>query len=252
MAMLKEIDFENFCKLHNQIYEDDKKSDCVEDVAQEYTRTLYNAFSESISLIRIFLTVPFCELPDENKQFVQNLIRTKGLPEKLDKMTPVLSLVGTSGIKPYWNDRRKSKDHIGIPLISADFIDSIPMMSRLLKQIGMGLDWIARGESKFIQDDAGSFKGAFYVRSANSETDSKGRKIIVDQNFVNENKIKSVFGLGGGYLGCSTFFTSIFFLRETIEENTVNWFRSHPSLFKAATIKFVNKKMIFSEHNHCS
>ena len=246
MALLSEIDFTGLIDLHNRIYEDTAKFDCLEDVAQEYTNTLYNGLSESIALVRIFLTVPFAELPNENKQFVQHLVGTAGLTEKLTTNTPVLSLVGTSGGNPEWNDRKNSKGHVGIPLLSASFIDSIPMMSRMLNQFGAGFDWVDSDDSKFVQAKVGSFAGSFYVRDAKNETDNQGRKIIAAQDFVNKNNIKTVFGFGGAYLGSKTFFTVIVFLHETVDEKVVEWFKPQASKFKAATMKMVNQGRIFS------
>ncbi len=62
----------------------------------------------------------------------------------------VLSLLGTRGEDMRWNDRRNSQGHVGIPLVSADFIDAIPMMSRLLKELGLDLNWIASDDTESI------------------------------------------------------------------------------------------------------
>jgi hypothetical protein len=113
-----------------------------EAVAQKYADTLYNRFSQSIVLARIFAAVPFIELPDQNKRFINNLGTTAGISSLIKDQTPVLSLPGTAGANPQSNDRRRSVGHVGVPLASSHFIDSIPMMSRLLRQLGMYLAWI--------------------------------------------------------------------------------------------------------------
>jgi hypothetical protein len=65
-----------------------------------------------------------------------------GATSALTGTTPVLSLVGTQGQEADWNDNRKSKQHRGVPLISAEFVDGIPMIARLLRELGVPLDWI--------------------------------------------------------------------------------------------------------------
>ncbi|MFH0940065.1 MAG: hypothetical protein V1899_12410 [Planctomycetota bacterium] len=55
---------------------------------------------------------------------------SKNIAHLVKNETLVLSLMGTRGDEPAWNDRRSSAGHIGIPLASADFINKIPMMIR--------------------------------------------------------------------------------------------------------------------------
>ena len=83
----------------------------------------------------------------------------------------MLSLLGTSGVKPAWNDRRQSQGHVGIPMVSAAFIEAILMMSRLLKQLGVRLDWIASHDSQIITKVMGEMSGVFFVADAATEVD---------------------------------------------------------------------------------
>jgi len=94
---------------------------------------MYDEFEESIVLARLFATVPFGELPAYNQEFVNKLADSTGITQLINDKTYILSLLGTHGVEENWNARLNSQGHIGIPLASADFIDSIPMMSRLLK-----------------------------------------------------------------------------------------------------------------------
>ena len=50
----------------------------------------------------------------------------------------------------------KSKEHMGIPLISSAFVGAIPMISRLLKELGVPLDWIDSHDSEIIKKTVGS------------------------------------------------------------------------------------------------
>jgi hypothetical protein len=214
-----------------------------EEAAQQFTSALYEQFNESVVLVRLFATIPHGELPPQNKSFVEKLAESKGVGALLHDETPVLSLLGTTGEQSVWNDRRNSQGHVGIPLVSAAFIDAIPMMSRLLKQLGLGLDWIDRADTEVVKHTVGSMSGIFFVPDAKSEVDQKGRKIIAAQDFVDKYHVKTVLGFGGGYMGTSTFSVTIIFLRETLTDAQARQFSAGMSFFKASTVDLIKKKI---------
>ena len=119
-----------------------EESERLEDAAQALATALHTQFDESVVIARVFVTVPFGDLPEDNKTFVKGLAEGAGSGTDLKPGTPVLSLVGTHGQESDWNDRRRSKGHVGIPLISSAFVGAIPMISRLLKELGVPIDWI--------------------------------------------------------------------------------------------------------------
>ena len=100
----------------------------LENAAQELATALHTQFDESVVIARVFVTVPFAALPKSNKDFVRKLAESAGANEDLKAGTPVLSLIGTHGQEEDWDDRRKSKGHVGIPLISSSFVGTIPMI----------------------------------------------------------------------------------------------------------------------------
>ncbi|MFC1665706.1 hypothetical protein ACFL17_08785 [Pseudomonadota bacterium] len=112
----------------------------LENAAQDMSKAVQMLFDESIVLARTFITVDFGSLPPANQMFVKSLSNSTEAGSELDNSTSVLSLVGSYGSETNWQDRRKSADHVGIPLISTAFVDSIPMISRLLKELGLSLD----------------------------------------------------------------------------------------------------------------
>ncbi|MGA8240235.1 MAG: hypothetical protein WB818_06640, partial [Desulfobacterales bacterium] len=75
---------------------------------------------------------------------------------------------------------------------------------------------------------------------------NKGRKIIAAQDFVEEEKVKTVFGVGGCYLGTSLFFTTIVFVREFVDKDMVERFMLQANKFKTATLRLVIKGKIFA------
>lgn len=218
-----------------------------EEVAQNYAQGLYRKFKDSIILARVFLTVPYGELPETNKEFVANLASSAGISSQITEQTPVLSLIGSAGESPQWNDRKKSEGHIGIPLASGHFIGQIPMMSRLLKQLGLELDWIDKWDAKIVSESGlSAFGGTFYVRDARTEKDAKGRNIIAAQDFVAQKGVKTVFGFGGGYMATKSFAVFIVFTCEEIEEDIVQRFQMLVSKFKAASTPLVGSGKVFA------
>ncbi len=245
MTMISKLSLRDVIELQNKTKGIADECNTLADAAQQYMSILYDELKESIILTRLFATIPFKDLPKSNKEFVMTLAHSSGVSKQIKEETLILSLLGTRGAKPEWNDRHKSKGHAGIPLASSDFIDKIPMMSRLLKQLGAGIDWIEETDTKLVAKTFKSISGVFYVKDAETEVDNKGRKIIAAQDFVKEEKVKTVFGIGGSYVKTSLFFTNIIFLREFIEKQIAEQFMLQASKFKIATTGLVVHGKIF-------
>ncbi len=194
----------------------------VEEVAQRSIDILYEHFSDSVVLARLFATVPFGVLPERNKQIVRDLAKSANVEPLLHDSTLVLSLLGTRGVEPKWNSRRDSAGHVGIPLVSSAFISSIPMVSRLLTQLGADIGWFEKADCGIVSDKGLSrFGGLFYVNDAGAETDRQGRKVIAAQDFVRTHNVKTVFGFGGGMLVGCNFLVTICFCRSIIPREDI-------------------------------
>jgi len=212
--------------------------------AQGCARLLYDEFQESIVLARLFITLPLKDLPTRDQAFITALARTKQIRPLLGDKTQVLSLLGTYGAQTAWHDRYQSQGHLGIPLVTANFIESIPMVSRLMTDMGINADSFDRLEPDILVKNLGRAAGVFYVRDAKTWLDGRNRKIVSAQDFVAANDIKTVFGLGGSYLNGS-FVTMIIFTRETIEQAQAEAFMSLVNAFKTATQSLVMDGAIF-------
>lgn len=218
----------------------------IEDAAQKFAKLIYDNFKESVVLARVFGTSPFGKLPSPNTDFVENLAKDKDIAPLLSDQTPVLSLLGTAGEQSEWNSRHNSKGHVGIPLVSKDFIELIPMISRLLKSMGLDLAWINSDDVAMVSKNVSRMAGLFYVADAKTNVDEKGRKIIAAQDFVMRHNVKTVFGFGGGYIIANIFVVSIIFTREAIPEEKVKRFMLLANDFKIATTSLAAQARIFS------
>jgi hypothetical protein len=222
------------------------KCGCLEDAAQKVTASIYKEFKDSVVLTRLFATVPFEMLPASNRNFVTSLLDAKELTPLLHSHTPILSLLGTSGQEDEWNDRRKSRGHVGIPFVSADFIDQVPMISHLLKSLGFSSEWILSNGTGIFESTMGKMAGIFYVPEASTAVDEKNRKIIGAQDFVSKYNIRTVFGVGGGYVKEAAFIVLIVFAREQIDEERAQCFLPLATVVKAATTKLLLQGKIFN------
>ncbi|RMF65124.1 MAG: hypothetical protein D6743_08365 [Calditrichaeota bacterium] len=194
---------------------------------------------------RVFLTVPFGDLPKGNREFVQNLANSAGAGDALTEGCPVLSLIGTYGQERDWRDRRNSKGHVGIPLISSAFVDAIPMISRLLTEFGVPMDFLDSRDPDVLIETIGKKTGLFFVEDAGKAMDAQGRKIIAAQDFVSGYNVKSVFGIGGAY-DSGQLFVVVVFCRDAFSRTTAEEFLTLASLLQNQTNALANNQKIFT------
>lgn len=199
MAMLSSLTREDIATTKQRLDTRLAEAGALDDAAQVFTDTLYCQFQEDCALVRLYCTVAYGDLPDANRKFVLAVADDNGVTERLKDDTPVLSLLGTTGKETSWCDRRNSHGHIGIPLVSSAFVDDIPMVSRLLQQMGVGIDWIDKADLRSAVPGAAQLTGFFYVANAATEKDAKNRLIIPAQDFVKKYGIKTVCGVGATY-----------------------------------------------------
>ncbi len=213
----------------------------LEEAAQALATALHTQLTESAVLTRVFVTVPFDGLPQSTRALVQAM---PGAAAALTGTTPVLSLIGTHGQEADWNDRRKSKQHRGIPLISAEFVDGIPMIARLLRELGVPLDWIDSHDARRLVSTMGSTVGLFFVEDAARAMDDRGRKVIPAVNFVFPYDVKSVFGTGGAYPS-GQMLVVVVFCRDRVARATAELFLPLVDLFSGKTASLVAQAKVF-------
>ena len=239
MSKISTIDTTSLTLLLERVKEQTKGCETLEQAAQIVVDILSEELGDRLGLARVFATVPFGELPESNRTFVTNLATTNNIMPLIKNDTLILSLLGTRGAKPEWNDRHKSQGHMGIPLASVSFVEKIPMISRLLKQVGLDLDWIDSEDTDIVTKSISGISGVFYVQDAEQAVDNQGRTIIPAQDFVSANNIQTVFGLAVGYPKSKKFVTIIVFCREMLDKDEVELFTPLIDAFKANTASLV-------------
>jgi hypothetical protein len=219
--------------------------DSLEAASQRFCDILYGMFEESLVLVRVFATVPFGTLPATNRVFVERLVGDRAR-DVLGVKTPVLSLLGTRGAVPRWNSRHLSEGHVGIPLASAEFVEAIPMIASLVKQLGVAIEGADDIETAIVTSSLGRAAGVFYVDDAATAVDSKNRRIITGREFVQEHGVRTVFGFGGAYALTGTFVVTVLFTRETIARTQAERFMRLANQLKASTMRPVGRRRLFA------
>jgi hypothetical protein len=199
------------------------KRPCIAEVAGAVVDHIYATYEESLVLVRAFLAVPYRVLPEQQQRFATDLARSARLEHLLTPQTPVHSLIATRGKVAAWNNPRESRGHVAIPLLSDDFVSSIPMMSYLHKELGLPLTLIQEPGAGSEKRIIGSDVGIFFVADPANATDDLGRKIIPAQDFVIGHSVRSVFAVGGSVFG-GALLAFIFFAKDSIEQRTARAF----------------------------
>ena len=119
------------------------------------------------------------------------------------------------------------------------------MLARLLKELGVDLTWLDAATDLNARRLIGGFNGVFFVDDAATAQDNLGRKIIPAQDFVEEQGVKTVFGMGGFYPD-NTLIVIIVFARERLTRTHVERFTSLISLIKGETFGLVRARKIFA------
>jgi len=110
----------------------------------------------------------------------------------------------------------------------------------------VGIRWIDEQDgSRVDQLMDGGLCGLFYVADAKTERDTAGRLVIPAQDFVATYRVKTVFGMGGSYMG-GVFATYILFSRDEVPKSVAQRYVPLVNVFKAATTRLAMRGNFFA------
>ena len=201
----------------------------------------FAAAFDSVVLARLFMVLPLRDLPAAERAFALTL--ADGSP-RVTESTRILCLMGTSGKREAWCDRQKSQGHLAIPLLSAESVSGAPMIAKLLSDLNVDLRALDDGRPIATRQMLGGSNGLFYVPDAVASEDGAGRKIVPATDFVRENGVGTVFGMGGAYLD-GTLAVIVVFCNERLERSVAERFGTMISSFKMATSTLLVDRHIF-------
>ncbi|QPJ66683.1 MAG: hypothetical protein G3M78_15250 [Candidatus Nitrohelix vancouverensis] len=192
----------------------------MEEAANRIVQFLYNNLidgetgEKACELVRFFKTHDYADLDERLKEISRKALKAEDAPANLKCLT----LLASMGAKEEWNSRKTSEGHQAIPLPTADFVNRLPMVSNLFKQLGLEIGDVITPRIDFFLDKNEDSYGVFYV------SDAIDSEMIPDQeNFVKPRGIQSVLGFGG-ILPSGNIFTTLMFSKVPITQATANLF----------------------------
>jgi serine phosphatase RsbU (regulator of sigma subunit) len=213
-------------------------SRAVEDYAARLCSSLYDRFraadgERQAVLVRCYLTQPLAALPALERAFV------RGDDDDTSDKLRCLTLLGTAGDRPEWNDRRRSKGHLAIGLHDAAGVASAPMIAGLLNQ--MGIDVAALVEpAGLVMDPSEHRFGVFYVPEA------AGSPLIPAQDFVAEHGVRSVLGFGG-VLPTGEMYAVVLFARVAVTRDIAHLLEALSPSITLALTDLIDRP-VFTDH----
>jgi two-component system, NtrC family, sensor kinase len=209
----------------------------IEEACGAIVRYLYDnicdAKGRACVLVRMYKTHPYGELPDDLREFGQNITGA----QLLTSDTKCLTLLGTVGDEPQWNDRHASQRHRSIPLPSKDVIEHIPMIAQMARQFGIEISSLLETRPEIIRDLDQKTYNVFYVPQAHDSP-----FIPAQEDFVIPYRVKSALGFGG-VLPTGNLFAVIMFTRVTIPIEAAQMFRTVALNVKMNMLRFAGRKV---------
>lgn len=199
-----------------------ERSPCLEVAAQSICEMLFDSLEDgrdgarACALVRTYKTHSFNKLPPDLQGFARNVLKRKPSSPSVKCLT----LLGTAGVRPEWNSRLRSLGHQAIPLESVEMVDQAPMVSQLIRQLGLDVSAVIQPTPAILGQMEGKSYGVFYVpRAAGSPY------IPAQDDFVLRERVQSVVGFGG-LLRNGEMMATIIFSRAPISEETAARFRT--------------------------
>ena len=206
----------------------------MEEASNRIVRYLYENFctkptgEKSCALVRLLKTHPYEDLEVELAQYARSM---------LDRYPPLpamkcMTLLATVGEQTEWNSRHTSVGHKAIPLASESVVAQIPMISQLIRQLGLDIKTVINPGPNLLVEIEQRKYNVFYVPEAIGNP-----YIPAQDSFVIPFGIKSVLGFGG-LLPSGNLFAIIMFLKVQIPHSTAQMFSTLALNVKTALLGF--------------
>src|SRR4051812_47997533 len=140
---LSKFDLGDMLKCSLRLRETAMGASTLEASAQRVCRFLYDELHgpdtpRACALVRCYKTHPYGDLDTELQDFAR---RALGVPLPSATMK-CLTLMATVGETAAWNSRHLSRGHRAIPLPSPEMVEKAPMISQLIKELGLEVSTI--------------------------------------------------------------------------------------------------------------
>ena len=230
---LTKFDLGDMLKCSLQLRETASGAPTLEASAQRICRFLYDELhgpdvEHACALVRCYKTHPFGALEPDLQSFARAVLGTEN-PRPTMKC---LTLMATVGVSSTWNSRHLSRAHRAIPLPSPEIVEKAPMISQLIKELGMELSAVLQPSPEIVKELAGKRHGVFHVEHAIGSP-----YIPAQEEFVVRHGIRSVLGVGG-MLFTGDLFAVILFSTVHVPPTAADRFKTLALDVKAAFSRF--------------
>ena len=208
------------------------------EAAQRVVEYFYRSFTgdddkPACALVRIFKTHPYHLLDRELKTFADRLLPDG---QRIDGMR-CLVLLGTAGDEESWNSRHASRGHKAIPLASVSMVDEAPMISQLIRQLGIEVSTVVKPDPSLLLNADDRAYNIFYVPRAYGSP-----YIVAQEEFVKRYGIESVVGFGG-MMATGDLFTAILFSKVPISAEVADLFKVIGMNLRVALLPMARKPL---------
>jgi hypothetical protein len=185
----------------------------MEDAASRIAHYLYDELCDddggrALALARVYKTHPYRDLPPDLQDFAGGILGGVPSPD-----LRCLTLLGTAGDLPEWNDRRASQGHQSIPLASEAMVAQLPMVAQLIEQLGLEVSHVVRPDPQRTRELSQRTYDVFHVPVA------LGSPHVPAQDFVRDHAIRSALGFGG-MLYTGDFYAVVLFSKVPVSGDT--------------------------------
>jgi two-component system NtrC family sensor kinase len=216
---------------------------CMEEVVGSMVDFLYDSFCGKTSgvrcnaLVRCFKTHSFGALPKD----LQALVRRHGADQSPHDSMRCLILMASRGEEPAWNSRYGSTNHRVIPLPTARVLRDAPMVSEMIRQMGLEAAQVVGSPANILVDFKQRSFNVFHVEQALGS-----EYLPAQESFVIRHKIRSVLGVGG-LLPSGELFVVLMFSRVWITLETAAMFRTLALSVKLLLLPFSGGRVFVNE-----
>jgi hypothetical protein len=230
---LTRFDLGDMLKCSLRLRETASGAQSLEASAQRICRYLYDELhgpdtKHACALVRCYKTHPFGSLEADLQKFARDALGSEAPRSNMKCLT----LMATFGSTASWNSRHLSRGHRAIPLPSPEIVERAPMISQLIKELGLELSDVLQPTSEVVKDLLGKRHGVFYVEHALGSP-----YIPAQEEFVLRHGIKSVLGIGG-MLASGDLFAVILFATVHVPASTADRFKTLALDVKSAFSRF--------------
>lgn len=178
-----------------EIFSPENTYHSIEEAYQKLAKTMFNACrtdkkENALVLSRIFHSFKYQSLPTNLQKTAKNT-----WSDVCQHDSRLLVLMGTYGIETEWCNRTQSEGHKTI-ILSNETISNIPMVARLIQQLGFDIGLVIgkndkeKNDKEINLDVLSNTFGVFYV------ADAENSPYIPAQDFVSTYGVKTVIGTG--------------------------------------------------------